>query len=1419
MRQSSFKSAGCPSKAIPADHHEQGAALRNRTEKSSRQLGGLEMLGSAARPLPSKGSGARRHVPVIAALLLLATFLALTPSASALKSLAPGANALTAQPFSEPVAGSSALSQQRPFLKTFGSAAQPSLEWGTALTVERGTGNVLVTDYFAKTLSRFHADGTPAPFAALGTNVIDGKEANGKPCAKEPASCDQTPQNGLEIGLEGSNQIAIDESGGPTNGDIYLSEENSKLIDIFAADGKYLGQLTEAGKREFGAVSGVVVDRTGAIYVSNDFTVDKFVPSANPATNTDLATTLEMSPGHFAGVLALGSGPTADSLFTISESQGVGHIIQLNKETGQQESEFGDQAFRAIAVDPNTGNVLIGSGSEYEVPEGSQPVKVSRLLPNREIRASAINSASEVLVIEGVGPSTISAYGTPAVVPTVTAEPAAEVLGTKATLTGTVDPAGLPVNKCVFQYGETVEYGSEVPCEGAIPTDSSPHAVHATISGLESNGHTYHFRLVAFNANGREETADQTLTTANTVVTEPATAVGATAVTLNGTVRPEGEPYGECFFEYGLSTSTSYENIVPCHPGASAIPVDFAPHEVKAAITGLQDGATYRYRLVAADSSLGALKGEELTVSTFGSPRIEEIHASGADQGSVTLEAKINPSGFGTSYRFEWGPTGAYGNTAPVEFEPFLGSGTEPILVKTKLTGLSAASTYHYRVVAASAHGTTESPDQTAETLDSCGLPENRCFEEVSRHEAGPVAIPGEANAFIEMHYQAATGGEGGLAYPVEGGYPEASKGADVLYRGLRGASGWESTQLSPPISALNERNDAVSVSSKIQFLSNDLRCGVVESTQPLTADPSMRLIRELGGSNLYRINPDGSYTGITNLPPVNVEKEVSGIFNYDVAGASQDCGVVVFGSRFAYPGISTGAGAGGENLYEWNEGKLSSAGLVPGPSGPVVVAAVAGGTASVLAVGEQDTQNAISENGSRVFFTAKRQTSPNPAEIGAQAIFVREDGGVGRDVSLSQTATPDTGAQYQWATADGSRVFFTANAGLTAESNSAGTDLYEYDLETKKLTDRSVTTAPGGAEVAGLLGASADGSQVYFASRNQLIPGSGNSRIQNVGTGDVRAGSYSIYGEKSGEISFVGTFNAQETQQVLIHDGIEWTSQVSPDGRYLLFQSSAHVTGYDSEGLLEAYLYDADRGSHGTTCVSCLQDGLPSPDNRYGEPQYKVLSRSTLEDELHKPQFLTMREGEPQVFFSSPDPLAPGAVAGQNNIYEWSHDQVYRLVSAEAGQQEHPFAGFLAVFGGASEDGSDVYLITPETLTWEDGDGRLSAYDARIGGGFPEPAAPPAPCNATSEGSCQGSGQAGSSVPGAATETFSGPGSPEQQPPKQQQQKKTTKQKVKKKSKKKPKKKGKKQAGKQKNRKAKKQSTRQANGNRRAGK
>jgi len=1296
------------------------------------------------------------------------------------------------------VPSASALTQ-RPFKEAFGSAAQPSFEWASTVAVEKDSGNVLVGDRFVKELKRYHADGTPAPFAALGTNVIDGKEANGKPCAEEPASCDQTPQNELDLNFE-SSQIAIDESGGPTDGNIYLAQPEDNLVDIFSAGGEFLGQLTKAGLTNFpGGVSGVAVDETGAVYVSAGAIV-KFVPSANPPVNTDLAITFVLSRG-LAGPLALGVGPSAGSLFVAyALNNGTSHVTEIDRETGEEKYEFAEgYGFGSLAVDPNTGTVLTGSAiaeakeiGEFEATGESKPVKVGRLVSSEFNNVFALNGSSEVIVGHGV--TALDVYGTPAPVPVVTANPASEVIGTKATLSGTINPGGLPVTECYFSYQEGNGPATKVPCAespASIGEGNSPVPVHVNLSGLEPNGHSYSFRLFAVNANGYEESLSQTFVTAETVVSEAATAIGDTTATLNGTLRPEGDQYTACSFEYGLSTSASFEKTVPCQPGAAAISPDYFPHAVKAPISGLQSGLAYRYRLVATNSA-GTIKAEELTFNTYGPPRITEVRALNASQVTANVEGKITPSGFGTSYRIEWGATTSYGNQVPADFEPFIGSGNEPVRVSAKLNDLSAGQAYHYRIVASSSAGTTASPDQIVETLNSCGLPEDRCFELVSRKEAGPVAIPGETFSPSELHFQAATS-PGALAYVVEAGYPEATKAGEVLYRGTRGSSGWDSTQISSPIVALNEQGGVGSVSSNTQFLSNDLSCGFLESPQPLTDDPSTRLAMENGGSNLYRINPDGSYTAVSKLAPDNSGlKFEAGRDNYTVLDAAEDCSRVLFRSPYHYPGIAGADSSigGGTRLYEWDEGALRNVGVVPGPGGEEVVAAATGDVA----------QGQVSEDGSRFFFGAKRQTSPNFEEIGKEAVFLREDGGATvRDVSLSQTGTPDKGATYQWATPDGSHVFFTANAGLTEESSSAGIDLYEYNLETEELIDRSASQVAGGAQVAGFVGAAEDGSEVYFVSRAQLVPGRGSTQA-----GNESANTYSIYRESGGAFSFVGKIRGFDLSTVKI--GVSASARVSPDGRYLLFPATANVTGYEGGGSSQAYLYDAHGGSEGTICISCRQDDQPSIAQGGIEP-YQVLSEyQSANSPQHPLQFLIVHDGEPRVFFSSPDSLAPGAVEGQNNIYEWVHGQLFRLASAVEGQQGRLYSGYGTAFAGASNDGSDIYFFTPETLNWEDGDERFSVYDARMGGGFPEPPAPPIPCNADAEGSCQGAALGGAAVPGAASTTFTGPAN------EKQTQAKKKKRAHKKKHKKHAKKKSKGKKGKGKN-------ARHANGNRRAGK
>ena len=70
----------------------------------------------------------------------------------------------------------------------------------------------------------------------------------------------------------------------------------------------------------------------------------------------------------------------------------------------------------------------------------------------------------------------------------------------------------------------------------------------------------------------------------------------------------------------------------------------------------------------------------------------------------------MNPIGSPTTVYFQWGPTTSYGRaTVPQS----LGNGLDAISVFADITGLSAGTLYHFRVVASNGQGTTQGSDLT----------------------------------------------------------------------------------------------------------------------------------------------------------------------------------------------------------------------------------------------------------------------------------------------------------------------------------------------------------------------------------------------------------------------------------------------------------------------------------------------------------------------------------------------------------------------------------------------------------------------------------------------------------------------------------------------------------------------------------
>lgn len=111
-------------------------------------------------------------------------------------------------------------------------------------------------------------------------------------------------------------------------------------------------------------------------------------------------------------------------------------------------------------------------------------------------------------------------------------------------------------------------------------------------------------------------------------------------------------------------------------------------------------------RTLNATTDIGADEFRPPVVSTFVPDAVGE---SGA-----VLRGTVNPNGKATSYVFEYGPTTTYGS---VLGRGTAGSGTDPVDVTATLTGLPSGTTYHYRLTATNASGTTTGNDQTFTTL------------------------------------------------------------------------------------------------------------------------------------------------------------------------------------------------------------------------------------------------------------------------------------------------------------------------------------------------------------------------------------------------------------------------------------------------------------------------------------------------------------------------------------------------------------------------------------------------------------------------------------------------------------------------------------------------------------------------------
>lgn len=189
-----------------------------------------------------------------------------------------------------------------------------------------------------------------------------------------------------------------------------------------------------------------------------------------------------------------------------------------------------------------------------------------------------------------------------------------------------------------------------------------------------------------------------------------ATTMGASPVTtsnatLNGTVNPNGTAT-TAWFEWGADNTLAN----PTSTSSQSVGSGSADNVISQAITGLTSGTTYYFRVVAS-SSAGTVKGSIVACTTaapLAPPAAQTFAATSISIVGATLNGTVIPNGLATDAWFVWGtdPTLVNPSTTHTTVHQAKGSGMTDVAVSESLTGLTAATTYYFKLVAQNTVGT-----------------------------------------------------------------------------------------------------------------------------------------------------------------------------------------------------------------------------------------------------------------------------------------------------------------------------------------------------------------------------------------------------------------------------------------------------------------------------------------------------------------------------------------------------------------------------------------------------------------------------------------------------------------------------------------------------------------------------------------
>jgi len=1209
-----------------------------------------------------------------------------------------------------------------------GGFVAPSFEGGTydpvGVGVDQENGDVYVSD---------RQDG----------GIVDVFEADGTFVRQFPT------------GAGGSDSVAVNSSG-----DVYVDNENASVTE-FTATGAPLGTLDAVAPQAVAvdpANQSVFVGENGG---SSSYQIAEYAAPAAPgeapvvvfgngtfASNGSYGiavngTTHQVYASNAAGEdgLIFEEGPTPEAPRTEAATE----VTAASAELHGTLSPGGTKGELEYTFDYNSGLACAGAGST-PVPPGKITEASKEMVEAQATGLSPKTKYTFCLVATdpfGSVPGLEISFETLAAKPSIQSQSTPETTRMTATVSAVIDPEGADTT-CKVQYGLTASYGSEAPCPTGLGEGTTGVPVSVKLTGLQPE-EIYHYQFIATNTVGTSEgheTEDATFETEEAPeqpATGAATGVSPNTAVLNGKLNPGGLT-GELtyYFEYNLGSSCSGGEAT-----AQSTVAEAKDATVQTEVTGLTPATRYTFCLVATDK-FGTVSGPAVSVSTHPSqPAIETESVVSVGSTEVTLSAQLNAKEMLTGYHVDYGTNTSYGSSTP---EVSIGRPAEPIDVQVRLSDLQPGTLYHYHFIATNTYLGAEGTDATFTTAQALAaqqttLPDNRAYELVSLPENSEVYYPDQglasnANVSGVPGFRAAADGDA-VAYAA--GPPATGVGGGGLtgqeegneYLATRGPNGWEAQDIEPVTNVNKEGIVAWDV------FSSDLSVEVFHTGYPVKAEPEPAAECAKQREEVIYSHTAGGYHAVPKM---------SGVCGGEAVGSSADGAHILYSSSHG-------------GIYDAFDGDAYPVDVLPdGEPEPNPNSAFGGFL--VNQVGGKWLSNIISSDASRVFWTSlKTEVTPeDPA--GKTRLFVRENDtqpqspiGVNGECTVSvdactvqldlaqKGATGSSGGGHYWtASGDGSKVFFTDCSRLTVDSTAVpgggceGSDLYEYDFNKppgERLTDLTVDEHVSdhlGADVQGVIGASEDGSYVYFVASGALTAGANSEAKEPV------AGEPNLYMRHGDKTTFIVTlapeddrFLGPKENEGYFHGIGDWrgdlglsSAEVASEGREVGFMSRLSLTGYENGGLPEVFVYDADVGR--ISCASCNAGGVPPvAPAEFEEGGERGGFVTVSANDTFRTRWINAEGSE--VFFDTDQPLVSQDTNGHQDVYEWERDGTGSC-GQSAGCISLLSTGTVpsnAYFVDSSANGDDAFFTTRALLVPRARDEDAKLYDARVDGGFSE--------------------------------------------------------------------------------------------------